>query len=109
MPLEFNTTSQTVASLIDEIRGLKGDYESATCRLDAMTSRLLALPNDQLAAFGNYLGPADSNLETSLATSGTNATVNIVSLGVPSTVGSTNLALVCKSQRHRISLRNLTQ
>lgn len=39
-------------------------------------------------------GNTDSNLESTISTSGTNATVNVVRLGVPSAIGSTNVALL---------------
>jgi len=39
-------------------------------------------------------GTADSNLESTISTSGTNATVNVVSLAVPSAVGSANVNLL---------------
>ena len=57
--LTLDPAAITAASILAEIRGLAGDYESATRRLDAITGHLTRLLNADLAAFGNLIGPAE--------------------------------------------------
>ena len=54
MAITINTTQATIAAIIAEIKSLRGDYESASRRIDAMTSRLLALSNEDLPPSGTF-------------------------------------------------------
>jgi hypothetical protein len=57
--LTLDPAAITAANILAEIRGLAGDYEAATRRLDAITGNLTRLGNDDLAAFGNLIGPTE--------------------------------------------------
>lgn len=64
--LTIDQTAVTAANILAEVRGLAGDYEAATRRLDAITGHLTRLSNDDLAAFGNLIGPAEMEALKSL-------------------------------------------
>lgn len=51
----------TAARLLAEIREVRGCHEKTTRHLDSMVSILLSLSNDELAGFGNHLGPQEMN------------------------------------------------
>jgi hypothetical protein len=54
------TKSQAAAAVIvGKIEHIAGHYAAAACHLNAITAALVALGNDDLAEFGNSLGPAE--------------------------------------------------
>ena len=59
MPLIITTAAQTAAETLAELKALSRAYEHAAAHLDTIVSRVIGLPNDDLADFGNLIGQAD--------------------------------------------------
>jgi hypothetical protein len=57
MPLYLTTTQQAAAGVLSGLRSLRSSYQYASRNLDLILGGLLALPNDDLAAIGNEMGP----------------------------------------------------
>ena len=70
MPLQTPTTL-AAAQMADAAVNARSHYAAAASQLNAINRTILAMPNDQLAEFGNALGPAEmAALTTSHAAQG---------------------------------------
>lgn len=59
MPLIITTAAQTAAETLAELKALSRVYEHAAAHLDSIISRVIGLPNADLADFGNLIGQTD--------------------------------------------------
>lgn len=66
MPLIQSTAQATAAEIIGDIEHLAGCAVASAIHLNSITARILALPNDDLAEFGNSLGPQEMQSLTTL-------------------------------------------
>lgn len=66
MPLIQSKSAAAAASILSRVQHLAGNYQAAAAHLNAIVRDVLALPDDDLAAFCNDLGPAGLNQLTSL-------------------------------------------
>lgn len=66
MPLIQSKSATAAASILARVQLLAGNYQAAAAHLNAIVRDVLALPDDDLAAFCNDLGPAGLNQLTSL-------------------------------------------
>ncbi len=64
MPLQTPTTL-AAAQMADAAINARSHYAAAAGQLNAINRTILGMPNDQLAEFGNDLGPAEMELLTS--------------------------------------------
>jgi hypothetical protein len=64
MPLQTPTTL-AAAQMADAAVNARSHYAAAAGQLNAINSTILGMPNDQLAAFGNALGPQEMEALTS--------------------------------------------
>lgn len=83
MPLIQSPSSLAASRIVDLVLSTRSHYIAASGLLNAVTAEILALPNDDLAAFGNALGPAEmESLTTAHADQG--STLNALLAGVNS-------------------------
>ena len=66
MPLIQSKSAAAAASILARVQHLAGNYQAAASHLNAITNDLLALDDDDLAAFCNEQGPAGLNELTTL-------------------------------------------
>ena len=59
MPLIQSPSSLAASRIVDLVLSTRSHYIAASGLLNAVTAEILALPNDDLAAFGNALGPLE--------------------------------------------------
>ena len=64
MPLQTPTTL-AAAQMTDAAVNARSHYAAAASQLNAINRTILGIPNDQLAEFGNALGPLEMELLTS--------------------------------------------
>jgi hypothetical protein len=64
MPLQTPTTL-AAAQMADAAINARSHYAAAASQLDSINRTILSMPNDQLAEFGNTLGPVEMELLTS--------------------------------------------
>ncbi len=57
MPLIQSKSATAAASILSRVQHLAGNYNAAASHLNAITNDLLALGDDDLAAFANEQGP----------------------------------------------------
>ena len=63
MPLQTPTTL-AAAQMADAAVNARSHYAAAASQLNGINHTILSMPNDQLAEFGNALGPAEMELLT---------------------------------------------
>jgi hypothetical protein len=81
MPLIQSPSSLAASRIVDLVLSTRSHYIAASGLLNAVTAEILALPNDDLAAFGNALGPLEmESLTTAHADQG--AAINALLAGV---------------------------
>ena len=66
MPLIPSKSATAAASILSRVQHLAGNYNAAASHLNAITNDLLALGDDDLAAFCNEQGPNGLNELTTL-------------------------------------------
>lgn len=66
MPLIQSPSDLAASGILDHINRLQGCYESAAGHLNAITGHILGLGNNDLATFGNKLGPQEMAQLTTL-------------------------------------------
>lgn len=66
MPLIPSKSAATAASILSRVQHLAGNYNAAASHLNAIVRDLLALGDDDLAAFCNEQGPGGLNELTTL-------------------------------------------
>ena len=66
MPLIQSPSQAVAAAILDRVQHLAGNYNAAASHLNAMVRDLLALGDDDLAAFANGQGPDGLNELTTL-------------------------------------------
>ena len=81
MPLIQSPSSLAASRIVDLVLSTRSHYIAASGLLNAVTAEILALANDDLAAFGNALGPLEmESLTTAHADQG--AALNALLAGV---------------------------
>lgn len=91
MPLIPSKSATAAASILSRVQHLAGNYNAAASHLNTITNDLLALGNDDLAAFCNEQGPigltelTDLHLEQGTAINGLSAGVSdmLADSGIP--------------------------
>ena len=66
MPLIQSPSQAAAASILSRVQSLAGNYNAAATHLNAIVRDVLAMDDDNLAAFANEQGPAGINELTTL-------------------------------------------
>jgi hypothetical protein len=92
MPLIQSPASLAASRIVDLVLSTRSHYIAAAGLLNAVTSEILALGNDDLAAFGNALGPLEMGTLTTAHADQGNA-LNALMSGVNAILAQSGIPL----------------
>jgi len=92
MPLIQSPSSLAASRIVDLVLSTRSHYIAAAGLLNAVTSEILALGNDDLAAFGNALGPLEMGTLTTAHADQGNA-LNALMSGVNAILAQSGIPL----------------
>lgn len=87
MPLTLTPAQITAASILDNLKKLKSQYEHPSISLDNIMNDIVSLPNNILADLGNQIGPSDLNQLLEAHAAQVNG-INQLSLGIEQIIAS---------------------